>query len=108
VTGDAVIKRYEEEEWDANESIENNDIPSEVTVNRILKKHGMVVSRRKGRRRIENQNPYFDPAEPNQIWSCDFKGKFRMQNGQYCNPLTVVDRFMSRKMTPHAYFISSL
>jgi len=139
VTGDAVIKRYETEGWDAledksrapgrhpnqtketieeavlclrnkyprwgarkirellfrDEKIENTDIPSEVTVNHILKKHGMVVPRRKGRRRIENQNPYFDPTEPNQIWSCDFKGKFRMQNGQYCNPLTVVDS-MSR------------
>ena len=71
------------------------ELPCESTVNNILKKHGLVVPRRKGRRKIINQYPYFDPQEPNQIWSTDFKGKFRMQNRVYCNPLTIADS-MSR------------
>ena len=69
--------------------------PCESTVSNILKRHGLVVPRRKNRRRIINQYPVFDAREPNQIWSTDFKGKFRMGNGEYCNPLTIVDS-MSR------------
>lgn len=70
-------------------------LPCESTVNNILKKHGLVVPRRRARRKIINQYPIFDPQEPNMIWSADFKGKFRMQNGVYCNPLTIADS-MSR------------
>lgn len=66
-------------------------LPCESTVNNILKKHGLVVPRRKGRRKIINQFPYFDPEEPNIIWSTDFKGKFRLGNQEYCNPLTIAD-----------------
>lgn len=68
-------------------------LPCESTVNNILKKHGLVVPRRAARRRIINQYPEFDPVEPNEIWSADFKGKFRLGNQQYCNPLTIADSF---------------
>lgn len=30
---------------------------------------------------------------PNQIWTIDFKGQFRMRNGVYCYPLTVIDHY---------------
>ena len=66
-------------------------VPSATTVNNIMKKRGLTVPRRKGRRRIENQFPIFDPEEPNEVWSADFKGRFPMLNGEYCHPLTVAD-----------------
>lgn len=66
-------------------------LPSETTVNNILKKNGMVTPRKKRRRQIIPQFPVFDPELPNEIWSADFKGKFRMGNGEYCNPLTIAD-----------------
>jgi len=66
-------------------------LPCESTVNNILKKHGLVTPRRKARRKIVNQYPYFDPQEPNLVWSADFKGKFRLGNQEYCNPLTIGD-----------------
>jgi len=69
------------------------DLPCESTVNNILKKHGMVTPRKKRRRKLMDQNPYFDPSEPNQIWSADFKGKFRLGNYEYCYPLTIADSF---------------
>jgi transposase InsO family protein len=56
-----------------------------------MKKHGLVITRKKNRRRIENQHLIFDPAEPNVIWSSDFKGRFKMSNGVYCHPLTIAD-----------------
>ena len=30
---------------------------------------------------------------PNEIWSVDFKGEFRMGNMRYCYPLTVMDTY---------------
>jgi hypothetical protein len=31
--------------------------------------------------------------EPNSVWTADFKGHFRMKDGEYCYPLTVEDGF---------------
>ena len=132
-TGYAIIKRYQEEGWDALEELprkhkshpmttaepiedaivaerkkhaywgarkirvlllrqyDSNAIPSETTVNNIMKSHGLTVARNPPRRKIVNSEPRFDPQLPNQIWSADFKGKFRMRNSQYCNPLTIAD-----------------
>lgn len=70
---------------------EEESVPSVTTVNCILKRHGLVMPRRPRINRIGTINPHFDPQTPNEIWSIDFKGKFRMKNHQYCNPLTVVD-----------------
>ena len=69
------------------------DLPCESTVNNILKRHGLVVPRKRGRRKIINQYPVFDPVHSNEIWSADFKGKFRLGNQTYCNPLTIADSF---------------
>jgi transposase InsO family protein len=44
-------------------------------------------------RKLLKSEPKFDPQLPNQIMSADFKGKFRMGNGQYCNPLTIADSY---------------
>jgi transposase InsO family protein len=30
-------------------------------------------------------------AAPNDLWCVDFKGEFRLGNGNYCHPLTVTD-----------------
>lgn len=69
------------------------ELPCESTVNNILKKHGMIVPRKKARRRIINKYPVFDPLECNEIWSADFKGKFMMGNQKYCYPLTIADSY---------------
>lgn len=133
-TGDAILKRFEEEGYEGlgvrsrkpnrspnrtaqeieNALIENRKsyhwgarkllvlvqkempeikLPSETTVNHILKKRGMIAERKRPRRRVENRKPKFDPEEPNEIWSADFKGKFRMGNTEYCNPLTIADSY---------------
>ena len=68
-------------------------VPSETTVNHIMKMHGLTVARKSGRRHVANAYPIFDPDACNQIWSADFKGKFRLGNLQYCNPLTIADSF---------------
>jgi len=66
--------------------------PSLSTGNEILKRNGLVVPRRRIRR-ITPTFPIFNPSAPNETWSADFKGKFRMGNGVYCHPLTIADSF---------------
>lgn len=67
-------------------------LPKESTVNLILKRNGYIKDRKK-RRKIEPQHPIFDPVQPNEIWSADFKGKFRLGNKVYCYPLTIADSY---------------
>lgn len=70
------------------------NIPSLSTVERILKKSGMIVPRRKRRRgtdqRIQNR---IKPNEPNQLWTVDFKGWWYTKFQERCEPLTVRDEF---------------
>ena len=40
---------------------------------------------------LEKQNPVYDSDVPNEYWSGDFKGQFRMKNHEYCYPLTIMD-----------------
>lgn len=74
-----------EREWDLE------SIPCSSTVNAIMRRHGMTIPRRRTIKKITNQFPVFDPVNPNEIWSADFKGKFRMGNKIYCHPLTIAD-----------------
>jgi hypothetical protein len=42
-------------------------------------------------RRAHPGCPKTVPHGPNDIWAADYKGQFRLKNGQYCFPLTVSD-----------------
>lgn len=67
-------------------------IPSISTVNRIIKRNGLVTVKKR-RRRVKPVSPIFDPQACNEVWSADFKGKFRMGNKKYCHPLTIADSY---------------
>ena len=67
-------------------------LPAISTGNLILKDAGLCQKRRRVRR-IEPIHPVFDPQSPNEIWSADFKGQFRMRNSAYCYPLTIADSY---------------
>jgi len=67
-------------------------IPSISTVNRVLKRNGLIVVKKR-RRRVKPVYPIFDPQSCNEVWSADFKGKFRMGNKKYCHPLTIADSY---------------
>ena len=67
------------------------ELPGRSTVCDILLRHGMVP-KKKNRRRIGHPGkPTSQLLAPNDCWSADFKGQFKMGNGQYCYPLTVTD-----------------
>ena len=74
--------RYPERSW-----------PARSTVFDILARHGRVIPRH---RRRHWKHPGAAPVSttaPNQIWTVDFKGQFRMRNGVYCYPLTILDHY---------------
>ncbi len=75
-------RRYPERDW-----------PARSTVFDILERHGRVRSRARRRRWKHPGAAPFNTTAPNQIWTVDFKGQFRMRNGLYCYPLTIVDHF---------------
>jgi transposase InsO family protein len=66
------------------------EIPSIITVHNILLRNGLVCPQKR-LRRVKPLFPIFDPQECNEVWSADYKGKFKMGNMKYCHPLTIAD-----------------
>lgn len=68
------------------------DWPAISTAGDLLARRGLVKKRR---RRRPHQHPGVVPAttaEPNDLWTIDFKGQFRTRDGIYCYPLTLADQ----------------
>lgn len=63
-------------------------VPAASTITAILHRHGCISDAASAAR-----EPYarFERSEPNELWQIDFKGEFKMTNGSYCHPLTVLD-----------------
>lgn len=74
--------------------------PARSTVDAILKRAGVVTPRRRRvRRRDPGGPPVVDATAPNDVWSIDFKGWFRVGDGTRCDPLTVNDTFSRASLT---------
>ena len=65
--------------------------PSKTTIYNILHGEGLVVSRQRRRRVSPFPQPFSPVEDVNDVWSADYKGQFRLQNRQWCYPLTVMD-----------------
>jgi putative transposase len=68
-------------------------LPAASTAGDILKRAGLVQPRRRRRQVRHPGRPYVQMASPNDVWTADFKGEFRMRDGRYCYPLTVLDGY---------------
>ena len=51
-----------------------------------------AVLDRRGPPRHRARGTPLSPTAPNALWCTDFKGEFKLGNGQYCYPLTVTDQ----------------
>lgn len=65
--------------------------PAASTIGSWLDKAGMVERRRWRLRTPPSSQPLSHAKAPNDVWSVDFKGEFRLGDGSYCYPLTVTD-----------------
>jgi len=65
-------------------------IPAKSTIHAVLHRHGLVKGLRRPRHRATG-TPLSPGIAPNELWCADFKGEFKLGNGEYCFPLTVTD-----------------
>ena len=67
--------------------------PVRSTIGAILKRHGLVRSRRRCRKTPPYEQPFAGYDHANAVWSADLKGWFVTVDGQRCDPLTVTDNY---------------
>jgi putative transposase len=80
-------RRWPEEHW-----------PGRSTLAELLQREGLSEpSRRRSRQPERGGTCAQTPPHPNELWTFDFKGEFRMLDRQYCYPLTTTD-LASRKI----------
>jgi len=65
--------------------------PAASTAGEVLRRAGLVGSRRRVRRAVPLERPFAGAVRPNDEWAIDFKGWFRTGDGERCDPLTVSD-----------------
>ena len=79
-------------------SLENKgvEVPCVKTVNNILNRYGCISKEESLKHKAFTR---FEKERCNEMWQTDFKGEFRMQDGNYCFPLDIFDdhsRFVIR------------
>lgn len=67
------------------------ELPALSTMNDILKRAGLVQPGRRCRRRHSDGGSGAISGGPNSVWCVDYKGQFRLGDGNLCYPLTVTD-----------------
>ena len=67
------------------------DWPSTSSIGNILKRRGLCRVRKVRLRAPPMTQPFAATTAPNDTWCIDFKGKFRLQDGNWCHVLTLLD-----------------
>jgi putative transposase len=68
--------------------------PAPSTITTLLKRAGYIAPRRRRSRPPRSawaSSSLTQPTASNDVWTADFKGEFRLAQGDYCYPLTVAD-----------------
>lgn len=66
-------------------------VPCKTSIYNILKAAGQVTAQRRKRHTMPSRTPLHTAHHPNELWSADYKGQFRMHDGRWCYPLTIMD-----------------
>ena len=69
----------------------NQILPSKSTIYNILHAEGLVQKQKRCGKIRPYPQPFAPVNEPNEVWSADYKGQFKLGSGQWCYPLTVMD-----------------
>jgi len=70
---------------------ELESVPSIRSIERVLGRCGLITKRRKRRPKAIPDGEIIQAQEPNDVWTIDFKGDWKMKNGKRCYPLTLRD-----------------
>lgn len=69
-------------------------LPSESSTYNILKRYGVIRSRRHGKAKFDRRDRQLTVAKgPNELWAADYKGQIFTRKDRYVLPLTVTDLF---------------
>ena len=95
-----IRKKREEKGWGPLKILqffarERSDLtlPAESTIGDILRRADLVEPRKSRQKKSHPTAPALKVSAPNQIWSMDFKGEFRLLSGIYCFPFTAEDAY---------------
>jgi transposase InsO family protein len=83
-------------------------LPAPSTIGDILKRGGLIPTRRRRKKVHRYAMPFTEAEAPNDVWTTDFKGHFRLLDGGYCYPLTLVDGFSRFVLCCDAYRSTSI
>jgi putative transposase len=67
--------------------------PALSTASEILRRRGLVKTRRPRHHTPPYSEPFKNCGQANDVWSADYKGQFRLGNGRLCYPLTISDNY---------------
>lgn len=67
-------------------------IPATSTIGDIFKSRGLVEERKRNKP-TPRKEPLREITYVNQVWSADFKGKFKLKNQRHCSPFTLTDNY---------------
>lgn len=70
-----------------NQGFDQKTMPSEKTIDRILKRNGLITEEESQKHRSWIR---FEHEKPNDLWQMDFKGHFQTEDAR-CHPLTMLD-----------------
>jgi len=97
---DIVVMKLSHQDWGPKKVMDRLRVlhprhpwPVDSTAGEILKRAGLVKPRRRRRRVPPYTQPFGVCLQPNHTLSADFKGNFRLRNGQRCYPLTISDNY---------------
>ena len=76
-------------------------LPAASTVGDLYSREKLVKPRRRTRNWSHPGRTHVRVGEPNDLWTMDFKGDFRLGDGQRCYPLTIADSHTRYLLTCH-------
>jgi transposase InsO family protein len=99
VTDEVLAARNAHPTWGARKlhpllarTLKASQLPAVSTIGRILAAAELTGPRGKPRPAAkERSDRWRDPMEPNEVWTIDFKGEFKLGDTTVCYPLTVRD-----------------
>lgn len=82
-------------------------VPAASTIGDLLKHERLVPDRLKRKRTPGNVQKLTVPEKNNQVWSADFKGRFRLKDARYCRPFTLTDNHSRYLLACEASYVET-
>ena len=84
------------------DGFEREDLPSASTMSDLFVRAGLVKPTRRRSPLVSGGGVNATSTDPNDLWTVDFKGDFKLGNGTRCYPLTIQDHHSKYMLTVRA------